>query len=204
MDKMAWQFDKLTLFLIPIAVGINFIGYQLFFVILKTPFTCDAIGTILIGALCGPLAGATAGLVTNAINAITNPTSLFYAILNVLFGIAAGLIARRGGFTSIWRGVLASLVFSFIGGVGSILIGWPLFGFDFYGSTPQILIAIPLYEATHLAKFLCAMIASLLMDIPDKIIACVAVVAIIMALPIRYLVKLPNGNIFINKEYIAD
>lgn len=194
------KLTKLTLFLIPIGVGINFVGYQLFYVVLKTPFACDAIGTVLVGALCGPIAGAITGLLTNLINAITNPTSMFFAILNVLFGIAAGYLAKYGGFKTILRAILSSLVFSVIGGIGSMFIAWPLFGSDFYGSTSQILIAIPLYEATHIPKFVAALIASFIMDIPDKIIVSVAVFAILKALPIRYLVKLPNGHYFIKDE----
>lgn len=198
------KLGKLTLFLIPIGVGINFVGYQLFYVILKTPFACDAIGTVLVGALCGPLAGGVTGLVTNLINAITNPTSMFFAILSILFGVAAGLLAKHGWFSKIWKVVVGSFVFAVIGGIGSMLICWPLYGFDFYGSTSQLLIAIPLYEATHISKFLCATIASFLMDIPDKIIVCVAVFAILKALPVRYLVKLPNGNQFIKDKDLDD
>lgn len=198
------KLGKLTLFLIPIGVGINFVGYQLFYVILKTPFACDAIGTVLVGALCGPLAGGVTGLVTNLINAITNPTSMFFAILSVLFGVAAGLLARKGWFSKFWKVIVASFVFSVIGGIGSMFISWPLFGFDFYGSTSQLLIAIPLYEATHISKFLCATIASFLMDIPDKIIVVIAAFAILKALPVRYLVKLPNGNHFIKDKDLED
>ncbi len=198
------KLGKLALFLIPIGVGINFVGYQIFYVLLKTPFACDAIGTVLVGALCGPLAGGLTGLITNLINSITNPTSMFFAILSVLFGVSAGLLARAGMFGSTVRVILSSLVFSVIGGIGSALICWPLYGFDFFGSTSQILIAIPLYEATHISKFLCATIASFAMDIPDKIIVSIAAFCILKALPVRYLVKLPNGSLFIKEKDLED
>lgn len=197
--KAANKLGKLALFLIPIGVGINFVGYQIFYVLLKTPFACDAIGTVLVGALCGPFAGGVTGLVTNLINSITNPTSMFFAILSIGFGVSAGLLARKGMFNNIWKVALSSIVFAVIGGIGSALICWPLYGFDFFGSTSQILIAIPLYEATHISKFLCATIASFVMDIPDKLIVSIAAFCILKALPIRYLVKLPNGKMFIKK-----
>lgn len=200
----AKKLGKLVLFLIPIGVGINFVGYQIFYVLLKTPFACDAIGTVLVGALCGPVAGGITGLVTNLINSITNPTSMFFAVLSVLFGVSAGLLARAGMFSSTVKVILSSFVFSIIGGIGSALICWPLYGFDFFGSTSQILIAIPLYEATHISKFLCATIASFAMDIPDKIIVSIAAFAILKALPIRYLVKLPNGDMFIKEKDLED
>lgn len=200
----AKKLGKLVLFLIPIGAGINFVGYQIFYVLLKTPFACDAIGTVLVGALCGPVAGGITGLVTNLINSITNPTSMFFAVLSVLFGVSAGLLARAGMFSSTVKVILSSFVFSIIGGIGSALICWPLYGFDFFGSTSQILIAIPLYEATHISKFLCATIASFAMDIPDKIIVSIAAFAILKALPIRYLVKLPNGDMFIKEKDLED
>lgn len=200
----ARKLGKLVLFLIPIGVGINFVGYQIFYVLLKTPFACDAIGTVLVGALCGPVAGGITGLVTNLINSITNPTSMFFAILSVLFGVSAGLLARAGMFSSTIKVIISSFVFSVIGGIGSALICWPLYGFDFFGSTSQILIAIPLYEATHISKFLCATIASFAMDIPDKIIVSIAAFAILKSLPVRYLVKLPNGDMFIKEKDLED
>lgn len=196
--------SKLALFLIPIGVGINFVGYQIFYVLLKTPFACDAIGTVLVGALCGPLAGGLTGLITNAINAITNPTSLFFCVLSILFGVCAGLLAQRRWFHSLLKVVLSSLVFAVIGGIGSAFICWPLYGYDFFGSTSQILIAIPLYEATHLSKFFCATLASFLMDIPDKILVCVAAFAILRSLPAQYLVKLSNGPLFIREESLDE
>lgn len=56
--------DKLTLFLIPIGVAVNFIGGQLA-ILLKLPLYLDAIGTIVVGALCGGIPGAIVGLVSN-------------------------------------------------------------------------------------------------------------------------------------------
>ena len=38
--KAANKLGKLALFLIPIGVGLNFVGYQIFYVLLKTPFAC--------------------------------------------------------------------------------------------------------------------------------------------------------------------
>ena len=46
------KIDKLAIFLIPIGVALNFIGAQIA-MLLKLPVYLDAIGTIVVGALCG-------------------------------------------------------------------------------------------------------------------------------------------------------
>ena len=46
------KMDKLTLFLIPIGVAVNFIGGQIA-ILLRLPLYLDGIGTIVVGALCG-------------------------------------------------------------------------------------------------------------------------------------------------------
>src|SRR5690554_2694925 len=89
---------KLVLFLIPVGVAVNFIGGQLA-LLLKLPVFLDSIGTITVGALGGPLAGATVGALTNILLSITNPQTLFYIVNNIIFGILAGVLARHGFFS---------------------------------------------------------------------------------------------------------
>ena len=58
---MAWlsrQFSTRVIVLIPIAIAINIVlGYTVQ-TILKLPIYLDSIGTILVGVLAGPIAGA--------------------------------------------------------------------------------------------------------------------------------------------------
>ena len=60
------KIDKLTLFLIPIGVAVNFIGGQIA-ILLKLPLYLDAIGTITVGALCGGIPGAIVGVISNVL-----------------------------------------------------------------------------------------------------------------------------------------
>ena len=78
MKKM----NKLVIFLIPIGIAVNFVGGQIA-ILLKLPLYLDAIGTIVVGALCGGVPGALVGLITNLLNAITSPTTLYLSLIHI-------------------------------------------------------------------------------------------------------------------------
>lgn len=54
--RSIWSFSTAALVLIPVAVGINYIG-KLFAGVLKLPLWLDAIGTVLASMLAGPVIG---------------------------------------------------------------------------------------------------------------------------------------------------
>ena len=64
---------KLTVFLIPVGIAVNIVGGQIA-ILLKLPIWLDAIGTILIGAICGVVPGLIVAAITQIINAISLPT----------------------------------------------------------------------------------------------------------------------------------
>lgn len=192
------KFGRLTLFLIPIGIAINFIGGQIA-ILLRLPLYLDAIGTIVVGAICGVWPGVIVGLVSNILNSISSPITLFYGILNVMFGIAAALLSKRGVFKSFWKTLLSSLLFAIIGGgLGSVMT-WILYGFDF-GTGVSAMFAIPLHEVIGLPKFLSQFLAEFTMDVFDKILTVIAAFGIIHAIPNRFLAKLPLGYVYIPEE----
>jgi len=194
-------FDKMTLFLIPIGVAVNFIGGQIA-ILLKLPLYLDAIGTIVVGALCGGIPGAIVGLVSNVLNSITSPITLFYAILNIMFGFTAAFFAKKLVFLSFWKTLLSALVFALIGGgLGSIMT-WIIYGFDF-GAGVSAMFAIPMHEFMGLPKFVAQFIAEFLMDVADKLITVAAVFFVLKAMPLKLLSRLPLGDIFIKDELKA-
>jgi energy-coupling factor transport system substrate-specific component len=195
------RIDKLSLFLIPIGIAINFIGGQVA-ILLKLPLYLDAIGTIVIGALCGFIPGIIVGLVSNVLNSISSPITLFYAILNVAFGITAAYLSKMGVFKNIWKTLLSALLFAFIGGGIGSLITWVIYGFDF-GTGVSSVFAIPLHEIVGLPKFVSQFIAEFGMDIFDKVLTVLASFALLKAIPTRFLAKLPLGRIYIKDEDLA-
>ncbi|MDR2020824.1 MAG: hypothetical protein LBQ14_08685 [Treponema sp.] len=195
------RFDRMTLFLIPIGVAINFVGGQLA-LLLKLPLYLDAIGTIIVGALCGGIPGAIVGLISNVLNSLTYPLTLFYGLLNIVFGLSAGWMSQRGVFLKLWKTLLSTLWYAFVGGGIGAVMTWVLYGFDF-GTGNSAPIAITIYkllgEPSGFLKFTTQFIAEFSMDIVDKLLTLLAVFFILRAMPVKILSKLPLGEVYIKK-----
>mgnify|MGYP000906044109 CR=1 FL=1 len=189
--------DRLSIFLIPIGVAINFIGAQIA-LLLKLPVFLDAIGTIALGALCGGLPGAIVGVVSNTINSITYPPYVWYGVISAIYAVLAAYLSRKKIFCSLWKSLAAALVFAVIGGTLNSIITWLLFGFDFSPDTTTIF-AIPLHTVLGLPKFAAQMIAAIGMDIVDKLLSVLAVFFILRSMPNRFLTKLKLGEFYIKK-----
>ena len=65
-EKIKKDFTTMTWVLIPVAIAINIAVGQIV-VLLKLPVFLDSIGTVLVGIICGPWAGALTGALSNTI-----------------------------------------------------------------------------------------------------------------------------------------
>ena len=94
------QFDTRTIVLIPIAIAINVILGQTVAAALKIPIYLDSIGTILVGALAGPIPGALTGMLSNLLWTYILPPPFHsdfaapFAITAVVIGLLAGFAGR--------------------------------------------------------------------------------------------------------------
>jgi len=92
-----------VLALIPVAIAIN-IAVGSIAVALRLPIYLDSIGTVLVGALAGPWAGALTGLLANLIWSLLpipgggGPLAAFFAPVAAVIGLMAGFWASRGVF----------------------------------------------------------------------------------------------------------
>ena len=92
-----------TLVLITVAIAINIAVGSLTYA-LRLPVYLDSVGTVLVGALAGPWAGALTGLLANLIWSIlpvpggAGPTAAFFAPVAAVIGLMAGFWASRGVF----------------------------------------------------------------------------------------------------------
>ncbi|WP_157773525.1 hypothetical protein [Brachybacterium vulturis] len=181
--------------MIPIGVATNFVGGQLA-ILLKLPVYFDSIGTILVGALCGGLPGALVGAISNVINSITNPTTMVYAIINILIGLAAGLLSKRGWFTTFGKALATVIPFAIIGGFGGALISLWIFG----GLTPNgvSVITAALY-ASGFDMNVAVYLSGVPLDLVDKLVVVVVVFLILRRVPSRLLAKLPLGHVFMGR-----
>lgn len=99
--SLTTQFTTRTLILMPIAIALNIILGQTVAAALKVPIYLDSIGTILVGVLAGPLAGAATGFLANVLWAYVIPPPFQYppaaafaivaAVIGLLAGVAGGL-----------------------------------------------------------------------------------------------------------------
>jgi hypothetical protein len=106
---MSWinrQFDTRTIVLMPIAIAINIVLGQTVAAALKIPIYLDSIGTILVGALAGPIPGLLTGLLANLIWQYVLPPPFHsdfagpYAIVAAEIGLLAGVFGWLGFFRS--------------------------------------------------------------------------------------------------------
>ncbi len=106
LESITSQFDTRTIVLIPIAIAINIILGQTVAAALKVPVYLDSIGTILVGVLAGPIAGAVTGGLANLIWTYVLPAPFHsdyaapFFIVAVEIGLLAGVFGRLGFFRS--------------------------------------------------------------------------------------------------------
>jgi len=120
---------KLTLFLIPIGIAVNFIGGQIA-ILLRLPLYLDAIGTVILSAIMGPWIGAISGLLSSFITSLISGNLLdtLFGLCNVATALILGFMARAGLFKKIWHIVVATILVS----LANAVIGSPL-GIVVYG-----------------------------------------------------------------------
>lgn len=102
IGSISGQFGTRTIVLMPIAIAINIILGQTVAAALKVPVYLDSIGTILVGALAGPIPGALTGMLANLLWTYVLPPPFHsdfaapFAITAVLIGLLAGGAGRLG------------------------------------------------------------------------------------------------------------
>jgi hypothetical protein len=102
LESLAHQFSTRTLLLMVVGIAVNIILGQTVASALKIPIYLDSIGTILVGVLCGPIAGALTGGLGNILWSYVIPPPFQYqpaaafAITAVAIGVIAGIAGRAG------------------------------------------------------------------------------------------------------------
>lgn len=138
------DFSTSVLVLMPVAIAINIaVGSIVYF--LKLPIYLDSIGTVLVGVLAGPWAGALTGLLANLIWSLlpvpggATPLAAFFAPVAAVIGLMAGFWGSRGvfrlraddvrvgGFLALALGIAATVV-TFL--IIRLTVGLPDIGID--------------------------------------------------------------------------
>ena len=145
------------------------------------PLYLDSIGTVLVAALSGYIPGIVVGLVTNIIKCFDDPTSIYYASLNVLIAVVAAWAARRKWFRKVWGLPLIVIALTFIGGVLGSILTWFLYGYAEVGITT--LATEYIYSKGIFSQFSSQLIADTAADFLDKVITVAIAALVINILP---------------------
>lgn len=175
------KFTSAAWVLIPIAVGINYIG-KTFASTLKLPLWLDSIGTVLAGFLAGPIIGALAGLVNNIVYGLTlSPIAFVYGLTSIFIGFVAGFFAYREWISSWLQAVTLGVLIGFV----AILVSTPLNIFFWEGQTGNLwgdaLFAFSLAKTSSI--WISSFLSQFVIDLPDKIVTVLLSYAILLGLP---------------------
>lgn len=192
-QKSMWslKFSTAALVLIPVAVGVNYIG-KFIAGVLKLPLWLDAIGTVLASMLAGPVIGAISGAVNNIIYGLTvDPISFVYGITSVFIGLVAGVMAYKGWIASWGKAIVVGLVV----GLTAVVISTPLNIMFWGGQTGNLWgdIVFAAVMANTESVWLASFLDELIVDVPDKVIVVLASYAIFRGLP-NSMTQLFNRN----------
>lgn len=187
----AFRFTTLSLVLIPVAVGINYVG-KLFAAALKLPLWLDSIGTVLAGMLAGPWIGAISGAVNNIIFGITaDPVSFWYLITSIVIGLLVGYLAMTGWIRNFPRAVVLGLIVA----LAAAVVSTPINVILWEGTTGNVW-GDALYTVLRnggTPVWIASFIDELVVDLLDKVVTVIISFLIFKALPQR-LIGLFSGE----------
>ena len=192
MERLQKDFTTLTLATIPVAIAINIAIGQLV-ILLKLPVYLDSVGTVLVGLLAGPWAGALTGLLSNLIWGLSgiNPIYTPFAITAAVIGFLAGVFGNIGWFKVLWKWLAAGV----LTGIAAALVSAPISAVVFGGVTgtgQDVLVAF--FRATGANILQAATLQGLTADPLDKLVTFLLVWLIVQALPVRYLARFPRSQ----------
>ncbi|MDQ6828066.1 MAG: ECF transporter S component [Gemmatimonadota bacterium] len=172
----------LALALIPRAVAIN-LALGAIVATLKLPVYLDSVGTILVGALAGPVAGIVTGIASNCVlGLLSQPFFFAFIPVAMVIGGVAGVAGRMGAFRSIAGAIPTGIVIGILAGSTSVPIVILVFG----GATPSGTgIITVILRAMHVPLAMAATVASVGVDIVDKTLCSVLVAVVLTRLPSR-------------------
>ena len=190
MDSFKRQFNTVTLVMIPIAIAINIaVGHLV--LLIKVPLYLDSIGTILVGVLAGPWAGAVTGFLSSVIWTLAGwyPAAIAFAGVAAIIGALAGVFGRAGWPNSWWKAILAGLITGLVAAVISAPIATYVFG-GVMGSGTDAIVAMA--RSFGLDSLGANIAQGTFSDPMDKMASYLLVYLVLRALPLRFLARFVN------------
>lgn len=172
--------------LIPVCLVINIVIGELIGSI-GVPLYLDSLGTVLMAALLGPVAGLATGTLSSVVWGFINPAALPFAAVSAATGWMAGWAIQRGALQRIWRIVVSGAIIGIISG----MLAAPVAAFV-YGGTAGLGTGALVSVFREFGNSLLASVTmqSLVSDPLDKIVVLFLVALTVKALPQRVLKRL--------------
>ncbi|WP_018658980.1 ECF transporter S component [Allofustis seminis] len=194
--KNTETFSMMVILLIPIAIAINVVGAQLTS-LLKLPVDLDMIGVILVGALAGPIPAALAGLLTNLVNGVLDPTWLPYIPVAMCIGIAAGLLAKYNMMNTFWKICVSGLVIAIVATVTATPVTVFAFG-GITGGASSVFITGLMASGKKIVESVLSVY--IFTETIGKLISVLVAYLIIRVIPTRTVTKYKYGMNYISKN----
>lgn len=186
--------DKSMIVLIVLGLLVNIGGSKLALA-LNIPIFLDCIGTVGAAVLGGALPGIIVGFLTNLINGISDPITMYYGILSVILAAAAAFLSKRRMFSTFGRTMVCMLVFSVIGGALGSILTWLLYGFD-AGVGISAPLAHFLNSNLSFSEFAAQISADMAIDLADKLVTVIIIFFLLKLLPDKWLNKTYLGRLY--------
>lgn len=145
----------------------------------QLPLYLDTVGSVSVAIMGGYLPGVIVGFATNILKSFSDPSALYYGILNVLIALAASLLAKKNYFRKLHGIILTIILFTLIGGGLGTLIPWYL---DDVAFDSESLSAV-LYNTGHFNQISAHLLANLASDFLDKAVSVLLVLLIVHLIP---------------------
>ncbi len=189
LDSIKRDFNTMTWVLIPVAIAINIVIGEIV-VLLKLPIYLDSIGTVLVGVVAGPWAGALTGALSNTIwGLLIDPNSLPWWPVALLIGFVAGWCAVGGLFKTWWKVIITGFLVALTAAIASTPIAVLLYG-GITASGSSFITAYLLQTGQGVLQAVFS--TNFLVEPVDKISTCLLAFAIIQGLSTRFLARFPR------------
>lgn len=187
MNSIRKEFSTITLVLIPVAIAINIAVGQLVLA-LKLPLYLDSIGTVLVGVLVGPWAGALTGFLANFVWTLSGlfPQAIAWSGVAAIIGALAGVFGREGWVKTPGKSALAGLITGVIAAILSAPIAAYVFGGVTGAGTDAV---VGLFRAAGLDALGANIAQGTVSEPIDKIATYLIVWAVMMGLPQRFIAR---------------
>jgi energy-coupling factor transport system substrate-specific component len=190
-ERLKADFSTMTLVLIPVAIAINIVIGQIVS-LLKLPVYLDSIGTVLVGVLAGPWAGALTGVLSNTIWGLTiDPNALPWFPVALFIGLVAGICANAGLFKTWWKVVISGLLIAIVAAIVSSFINVALYG-GITASGSSFLTAYLMASGRGVIESVLA--TSFIFEPIDKVATALLAWFIIKVLSKRYVARFPRAE----------